>query len=359
MRANQSSTALGKFGCFGVFTSTPSIHAGESRLCGEGSARLSGCGSQSCPTAIQGEGLLHDARNLLGAIGLYCDLLAMPGVLKPEHSQYPDELRLLGTRSGALIDALMRTVLTRQQSKEPCPAALTGAAQASVSETSADKPQKSKESRALPDSAKPVSLRAIVDHCSGLLRRVANGRILEVVFGPAAATPVRVPEEAVERILVNLVRNASAAMDRRESGNRPSGTIHLTLGMLTSRVGEARPWPFQRVNMSVEDCGCGMSAQQVEGLLGGGRECSHDSHGIGFGVVRELVAASDGDLRVMSAVDSGTRVQIEWPMASMSASELEDMGRAERVRLKPLSLPNAPSRRLGDNLPQTQMEGAC
>src|ERR1035441_6527958 len=45
--------------------------------------------SQPCPAAVQGEGMLHDARNLMGALGLYCDLLSMPGELKPEHNHYP------------------------------------------------------------------------------------------------------------------------------------------------------------------------------------------------------------------------------------------------------------------------------
>jgi hypothetical protein len=35
-------------------------------------------------------------------------------------------------------------------------------------------------------------------------------------------------------------------------------------------------------------------------------------------VVRELVAASGGDLRVMSAQGIGTRVQIEWPATAMA-----------------------------------------
>jgi hypothetical protein len=66
--------------------------------------------SRSGPETAQDEGLLHDARNLMGAIGLYCDLLSMPGVLKPEHRRYPEELRLLGTRSGALIEHLIKSL---------------------------------------------------------------------------------------------------------------------------------------------------------------------------------------------------------------------------------------------------------
>jgi signal transduction histidine kinase len=304
--------------------------------------------------------MLHDARNLVGAIGLYCDLLAMPGVLKPEHRQYPEELRHLGARSGALIDDLMRSLLMREQSKELCPAARAKATE--KDSTVPEEPAEVEEALSVASQAKPVSLRGIVERCSGLLRRVANGRVLELEFGPAAAAPVKVPEEAVERILVNLVRNAAAAMDQGEPvdsavGNA-GGVLRITLGMLASRVGCARPWPFQRVRLSVEDSGCGMSPRQLEWLLSDSRQSS-GGHGIGFRVVRELVAASDGDLQVMSEVESGTRVQIEWPVAAISARELGEGSTVERARAKPLILCGAPSRRRGDNIPQLQMEGAC
>src|ERR1700712_3222287 len=55
----------------------------------------------------EGPGLAHDAGNLLGALGLYCDLLDLPGVLRPEHLHYARELRLLSQRSGALINRLL------------------------------------------------------------------------------------------------------------------------------------------------------------------------------------------------------------------------------------------------------------
>ena len=56
---------------------------------------------------MPGEDLLLDARNLMSILGLYCDLLASPGVLQPEHRKYADDLRLVGTRSEALIGRLM------------------------------------------------------------------------------------------------------------------------------------------------------------------------------------------------------------------------------------------------------------
>jgi signal transduction histidine kinase len=184
----------------------------------------------------------------------------------------------------------------------------------------------------------------IAERCSGLLRRVGCGRPIEIHYGAAASVPVRVPEEAVERILVNLVRNAAAALGRRDSEPNTSrwaregeieargaaadptadvapGTIRIGVGLLVNRVGDPKPWPFRRVRLTVEDSGCGMSPEQMERLLGSGRAPSRGSHGIGFQVVRELVEASDGDLRVMSAPGAGTRVQIEWPIAGGPAAE--------------------------------------
>jgi hypothetical protein len=99
------------------------------------------------------------------------------------------------------------------------------------------------------------------------------------------------------------------------------GTIRIGVGLLVNRVGEARPWPFRRVRLTVEDSGCGMTPGHLEWLLGGGRAPGRGNHGIGFRVVRELVAASDGELKAMSAPGTGTRVQIEWPMAAMASLE--------------------------------------
>jgi hypothetical protein len=50
----------------------------------------------------------------MGALRLYCDLLSMPGVLQPEHSHYAEELRLLNTRSEALIEHLIQLLSQRR-----------------------------------------------------------------------------------------------------------------------------------------------------------------------------------------------------------------------------------------------------
>ncbi len=182
MQAMQSSTASGsgiysgKFAALRHVTREMGLHTGS-----DAGGAAGGCDAGDAAAAIagvaEGAGLAHDAGNLLGALSLYSDLLAMPGVLHEEHREYAAELRMLSDRSWAMINRLVN------HSRAGLPAKV----QAEIS--------------VLPD---------VVDRCRGLLSRVA-GRTVEVSYGVGAFQPVRVPVEAVERILTNLVKNAAEA----------------------------------------------------------------------------------------------------------------------------------------------------
>jgi signal transduction histidine kinase len=50
--------------------------------------------------------LIHDARNMVSAIDLYCDLLEEPDVLSPSFRHYASELRLAGRASKRLLERL-------------------------------------------------------------------------------------------------------------------------------------------------------------------------------------------------------------------------------------------------------------
>ncbi|MCU1251741.1 MAG: sensor histidine kinase [Edaphobacter sp.] len=219
----------------------------------------------------EGAGLAHDAGNLLGALSLYSDLLAMPGVLHEEHREYAAELRMLSDRSWAMINRLVN------HSRSGLPAE----AQTEIS--------------VLPD---------VVDRCRGLLSRVA-GRMLEISYGVGAFQPVRVPVEAVERILTNLVKNAAEATPW-------VGAISIHVeGVIEQAEGEGNEAP-RRLVMTVRDRGCGMDQAAVRRLMQAGGISSASGRGLGFRVVRELVAISGGCLNVESQVDMGTSISAEW-----------------------------------------------
>lgn len=51
--------------------------------------------------------LAHDARNMVTALGLYCDLLEEPGVLTEPFGHYGNELRLVAAASRRLVEKLV------------------------------------------------------------------------------------------------------------------------------------------------------------------------------------------------------------------------------------------------------------
>jgi signal transduction histidine kinase len=220
-------------------------------------------------------GLAHDAGNLLGALTLYSELLAMPGVLHDEHKDYAAEIRLLSERSWAMIDRLVNHA---------------------QSELEAD--------------AGSVVLLEVVERCHGLLGKIA-GREVDIMWNAGGFRAVNIATEAAERIITNLVKNAAEA----SSGD---GVIVVSVtGLMVDGI--------RRVLLTVSDSGCGMSESMLKALRtgaitrGGGR-------GIGFSVVRELVAATGGRLEIASEPGVGTSVSVEWAALAQG-----DSVRASRV----------------------------
>lgn len=233
----------------------------------------------------EGAGLAHDASNLLGALSLYSDLLGMPGVLHEEHRGYAEELRMLSDRSWAMIDRLVNHAGAGRRSK------------------------KTVEAVVLPD---------IVDRCRGLLSRVA-GRTVETSYGLGAFQPVNVPAESVERILTNLVKNAAEAS--------------LWADAITIHVEGVKGWDGvagedgrRRVAVTVRDKGRGMDEAAVQRLMEGTGTSQRKGRGLGFRVVRELVAISGGCLSIESEPEVGTNISAEWYAVT------ESVGVSQRVR---------------------------
>jgi signal transduction histidine kinase len=274
-------------------------------------------------------------------------------VLKPEHRHYAEELRLAGGRSSAL---LRRLVLSPLAPVEPGDRRLATRSEADPACSMATAARED-AGRACANPARPVSLRTIVDRCSGLLGQVAGGRAIEVSYGDAASVPVIVPEETIERILVNLVRNAAAGLKESDGGatrhwpaggrimsesvvvheasdlteDETPGAIRIRAGLPVSRAGDSRPWPLRRVRLTVEDSGCGMTLAHLDQVLNPSKAPPRGRHGMGLRVVRELVAASGGELRMLSAPGIGTQVQIDWPAAPTTPSEAIEGGRSSSL----------------------------
>ena len=227
----------------------------------------------------EGAGLAHDAGNLLGALSLYSELLAAPGVLNEGYREYAEELRLLSRRSHAMIARLVEYARSCEAEAEEVMTVLP----------------------------------AVVSRCHGLLSRVARRRV-EVAFGTGASMRVRVAAEVVERILTNLVKNAAESMP--EDG----GSITVSVASVADGWG-------RRVVMTVSDTGRGMT-EEARRALGEATAADASGRGLGFRVVRELVAMSDGCLTVASRPCEGTSVAVAWAAELIA---MEEPGATRRV----------------------------
>jgi signal transduction histidine kinase len=305
MQATQSSTASGssiysgKFAALRHVTREMSLNNAAMPVVRRPGLAVAGVVLAPIAGVAEGAGLAHDAGNLLGALSLYSDLLAMPGVLYEEHREYATELRMLSDRSWAMINRLVN------HSRAGLPAKV----QAEIS-----------------------VLPAVVDRCRGLLSRVA-GRTVEISYGVGAFQPVRVPVEAVERILTNLVKNAAEATPW-------VGAISIHVEGVMERAGNDRQGndgdePQRRVVMTVRDRGCGMDSAAVRRLMQTGGISSANGRGLGFRVVRELVAMSGGCLNVESQPEVGTSISAEWYAVKRTDAELRrDEARMMEVEVK-------------------------
>ena len=247
--------------------------------------------------------LAHDARNMVTALALYCELLDEPGVLNPPFRHYGRELRLVAEGSRRLLERML--LLDAEQSE----------AQDGKKSVVLDAVVETKGSSAtlvdLPDM--PIAdLREEV---------LANRNILSALAGPSVAVSitacgggvaVRLTGEELTRILVNLVRNAAESI----SG---MGAIRITLG--ERHDGKGRP---MSAVLSVEDSGCGIPEEHLEkvfesvyttrtapqGEMGWGSR----HRGMGLSIARGIVTGAGGRIRAENRPQGGARFEIELPV---------------------------------------------
>src|SRR5438270_13334274 len=77
----------GKFAALRHVTREMSLNRAAMPVVRRPLAQVGGEAAASIVGVAEGAGLAHDAGNLLGALSLYSDLLAMPGVLNDEHRE--------------------------------------------------------------------------------------------------------------------------------------------------------------------------------------------------------------------------------------------------------------------------------
>ncbi len=249
----------------------------------------------------------HDTRNMVTALGLYCDLLEEPGVLNPAFHHYGNELRLVATASRRLVEKLV--VLDFRQG----PAAdLRGADRTGAESLGAGRQERTRRYDLMP--AEPIDNLAgeVLANCN-LLAALAGPSITLTVDAEGGSLPVRLTGEDLTRILVNLIKNAAEAM--------PEGG-RILLGLRERPVTDGA---VEVLTLTVEDNGPGIPKKALDKIFdsgyttraGGGSRpgdwpASH--HGLGLSITRSIVAAAGGSIHAANRAPTGARFEIELPV---------------------------------------------
>lgn len=258
--------------------------------------------------------ITHDVRNMVTALGLYCELLEQPGVLTPSFTHYGGELRLVAAASRCLVEKLVAL-----EGPAPSQSALWR------SDGSAEQwpppllpcPRTRTDIRLDLAASRPVAnVAADLLATRNLLAALAGPSITLTVDAEGGALPSRITGEDLTRVLVNLVKNAVEAMPR-------GGRIQITLREEGSR-GQADPgrgW----LSLIIEDSGPGIPADALERIFesgytghvaadgeAGSRLAPH--RGLGLAISRSIVEAAGGHIHARNRTPVGARLVIELPV---------------------------------------------
>jgi signal transduction histidine kinase len=288
----------------------------------------------------------HDARNMVTALGLYCDLLEEPGVLATPFTHYGNELRLVAAASRRLVEKLVTLDARREMNSHAGLNAGLGASsianvengaagldssrsfklglasRSGVAATSGSQMVRGSAQRRIHGAPRRWDLMPATPIENMAAELLANHNLLAALAGPtialtvdveAGARPVRLTGEDLTRVLVNLVKNAAEALPG-------GGRIQIELSELPAGGGAA-----EALALTIEDNGPGISEEAREEIFTSGYTTRAKGtepkgswpvihRGLGLSITRSIVEAAGGRIFAAKSILGGARIQIELPV---------------------------------------------
>jgi len=252
--------------------------------------------------------LAHDARNMVTALSLYCDLLEEPGVLPASYQHYGTELRLVADASRRLVEKLSRIDPTGERHGLGTPLLPRGRSYADGMGTGPRLQEGSIEG-----SARTIrDLGAELEENRNLLAAMAGPFVGLEIHTRGGALPVNMTGEDLTRALVNLVKNAADSI-------HGSGTIRMELAECLDFPGLA-----PCLILVIEDSGQGIPEAHLEKIFepgfttrpsapsGAGWSARHQ--GLGLSITRSIVEAAGGRIHAENCELGGARFVLQIPV---------------------------------------------
>ncbi|MDR3792181.1 MAG: sensor histidine kinase [Terracidiphilus sp.] len=264
----------------------------------------------------------HDTRNMVTALGLYCDLLEEPGVLSAPFSHYGTELRLVASASRRLVEKLVALDAQTSAAAALPPVGDEAGEEADPwpttfpAELLSHRPARRTAEAASPWEAGEGgligNLAAELMATRNLLAALAGPSVIVTLDTEGGALPVRMNGEDLTRILVNLIKNSAEAMEK-------GGRIRIALRETAVAGGAA-----ERLRLSIEDSGPGIAAEVLEAVFESGYTTRGETtgsksswtarhRGLGLTITRSIVEAAGGTIKACTAA-KGARIEIDLPV---------------------------------------------
>ena len=260
--------------------------------------------AQTAPS-LETSSLLHDARNMLGALQLYSDLLEEPGVLTPPYGHYAAELRLIGDACRRLLERLMRIGSPEFPIPQP-----TGVSPFPVNHAPYNLAGNAPESI--------QSLAAELEMNRSLLAAVAGPAIRVSLTRHGGHLPIAMAREDLVRILINLVRNAAHAMP---GGGAIEIDLEESARALTLTFSDTGPGIPEAFLEAVFSPGYTTGVLPTTNADAAESSMPVQRRGLGLAIVRSLVSAAGGSVRAEPRNTSsthgtthGVRIVLEFPL---------------------------------------------
>jgi len=133
--------------------------------------------------------------------------------------------------------------------------------------------------------------------------------------------PVRADVAQMHQLVMNLITNASEALEERAGVIRVRTGVEQVRGALPDLYGPTPLAPGQYVFLEVTDDGCGMDGETRARLFEPFFTTKFTGRGLGLSAVQGIMRGHAGGITLRTAVHAGTTIKVLFPRSEQALSE--------------------------------------
>ena len=182
-----------------------------------------------------------------------------------------------------------------------------------------------------------VDLNELVAHSEQIFRRLIRGNVIMTVKLSPTPAMITAEREVVEPLILNLILNALSAIP--EGGWVTIETEHEDVAAASGSDSQDLP-PGRYVRLSISDTGSGTPASRIDLPSIGELELqtSHDSSDIAMSTFNKIVNRFGGRVDIITSADSGTKVEIRFPVPSATSTPQPPSSDSESAETLPRTI---------------------